>query len=84
MIEGTIKETVTDTEKIYEYTTVCKSGVRANVKIIRPVLDDEEYERRRKEAERELVRFAQGVIADGYDWQELVQSNAQRRENGQV
>lgn len=84
MIEGTIKETVTDTEKIYEYTTVCPSGIRANVRVVRPVLSDDEYERRKKEAEKELARFAQGVIADGYDWQDLVQSNAQRRENGQV
>ena len=84
MIEGAIKETVTDTEKIYEYTTVCESGTRANVKIIRPILGDEEYERRRKEAEQELRRFAQGVIADGYDWQELVRAGVQRRENRQV
>ena len=84
MIEGAIKETVTDTEKIYEYTTVCESGTRANVKIIRPILGDEEYERRRKEAEQELRRFAQGVIADDYDWQELVRAGVQRRENRQV
>lgn len=80
MIDGTIKETVTDSEKIYEYTTVCSSGTRANVKVIRPILDDEEYVRRRKEAEQELIRFAQGVIADGHDWNELVQLNAQKRE----
>lgn len=80
MIDGTIKETVTDNEKIYEYTTVCSSGTRANVKVIRPILDDEEYVRRRKEAEQELIRFAQGVIADGHDWNELVQLNAQKRE----
>lgn len=80
MIEGTIKEIVTDSEKIYEYTTVCKSGTRANVKIIRPILDDEEYARRRKEAEQELIRFAQGVIADGHDWKELVRLNTQKRE----
>ena len=80
MIDGTIKETVTDSEKIYEYTTVCSSGTRANVKVIRPILDDEEDVRRRKEAEQELIRFAQGVIADGHDWNELVQLNAQKRE----
>lgn len=78
MIEGTIKETVTDSEEIYEYTTVCTSGTCANVKVIRPILSDEEYDRRRREAEQELIRFAQGVIADGYDWKELVQSNAQK------
>ncbi len=78
MIEGTIKETETDSEKIYEYTTICKSGTHANVKIIRPVLDDEEYARRRREAEQELIRFAQGVIADGYDWKELVRLNAHK------
>lgn len=84
MIEGTIKETVTDTEKIYEYTTVCSSGTRANVRVVRPVLSNDEYERRKKEAERELARFAQGVIADGYDWQEFAQSKAQRRKNNQI
>lgn len=80
MIEGPIKETVTDSEKIYEYTTVCTSGTRANVKVIRPILSDEEYARRRREAEQELIRFAQGVIADGHDWKELVRSNAQKTE----
>ena len=80
MIIGTIKETLTETEKIYEYTTVCKSGVRANVKVIRPVLDPEEEVHRRKEAEQELARFAQGVIADGYDWKSLVHSTAQKGE----
>lgn len=79
MIIGTIKETLTETEKIYEYTTVCDSGVRANVKVIRPV-DAEEVARCRKEAERELARFAQGVIADGYDWKSLVHSTAQKGE----
>ncbi len=80
MIIGTIKETLTDTERIYEYTTVCKSGTRANVKVIRPVLEAGEAARRRKEAEQELARFAQGVIADGYDWKSLVQSTAQKGE----
>ncbi|MCM1009173.1 MAG: hypothetical protein NC485_14890 [Ruminococcus flavefaciens] len=81
MIEGPIKETVTDSEKIYEYTTVCTSGTRANVKVIRPILSDEEYDRRKREVEQELIRFAQGVIADGHDWKELVQSNAQKMED---
>ncbi len=80
MIEGTIKETVTDSEKIYEYTTVCTSGTRANVKVIRPILSEEEYARRRKETEQELIRFAQGVIADGHDWKELVRLSAQKGE----
>lgn len=78
MIEGEIKETVTETERIYEYTTICYSGVRANVTVKRPILSEEEYERRRKITEQELIRFVQGVIADGHDWNELVQSTAQR------
>ena len=35
---------------------------------------------RKREAEQELIRFAQGVIADGHDWRELVRLNAQKRE----
>lgn len=80
MIEGTIKETVTDTEKIYEYTTVCTSGTRANVTVIQPVLTKEEYDCRQKIAEQELVRFVKGVIADGYDWKELVHSTAKKKD----
>lgn len=38
MIEGPVKETITETEKIYEFTSVCTSGTRANVKVIRPIL----------------------------------------------
>ena len=68
MIEGKIKETVTETERIYTYTTICSSGVRANVEVIQPILSAEEYEKRRKVTEHELIHFVQGVIADGYDW----------------
>lgn len=41
MIEGPVKETITETEKIYEFTSVCTSGTRANVKVIRPILSEE-------------------------------------------
>lgn len=80
MIEGTIKETVTDSNKIYEYTTVCTSGTRANVTVIRPILTKEEYERRKKIVKQELVRFAKGVIADGYSWDSLVHSTAKKKD----
>lgn len=80
MIEGTIKETVTDDNKVYKYTTVCDSGTRANVTVIRPVLTEEEYARRKKTIERELISFAKGVISDGFDWEELVDSAARRKE----
>lgn len=86
MIEGTIKETITDSNKVYEYTTVCASGTRANVTVIRPILTDEEYARRKKAVEQELINFAKGVIADGFDWEELVHSTAQKKgsENAKV
>lgn len=73
MIEGTIKETITETEKIYEYTTVLPSGTRANVKAIRPVLTDEEYAQRKKAVEQALIDFAKGVIADGFDWKKAAE-----------
>lgn len=75
MIEGKIKETITETEKIYEYTTVLPSGTRANVKVIRPVLTDEEYARRVKDVEQALIDYAKGVISDGFDWNELVKNS---------
>lgn len=75
MIIGEIKETITDTEIISEYTTVCSSGTRANVKVIRPVLTGEEYARRKKIVEQALIDFAKGVIADGFDWEELAGKN---------
>ena len=78
MIDGTIKETVIDGNKVYEYTTVCDSGTRANVKVIRPILTDEEYARRKKVVEQELISFAKGVIADGFDWEELVHLTVQK------
>lgn len=71
MITSEIKETVTDTERIFEYTTVCTSGTVANVKVIRPILTEEEYARRKKMVEQALIDFAKGVIADGFDWKEL-------------
>ena len=74
MIISEIKETVTDTEKIIEYTTVCPSGVHANVKVIRPILTDEEYARRKKAVEQALIDFAKGVIADGFDWKEAAEN----------
>lgn len=72
MITSEIKETVTETEKIYEYTTVLPSGTRANVRVIRPVLTPEEYAKRVKDVEQALIEYAKGVIADGFDWNELV------------
>lgn len=84
MIEGKIKETLTETERIYKYTTICPSGVRANVEVIQPILSAEEYEKRRKVTEQELIRFVHGVIADGYDWNELVQSTEQREESDKI
>lgn len=80
MIEGTIKETITESTKVYEYTTVCDSGTRANVTVIRPILTDEEYARRKKIIEDELVRFAKGVISDGFDWKELVSGTYNKKE----
>lgn len=80
MIEGTIKETITESTKVYEYTTVCDSGTRANVTVIRPILTDEEYARRKKTIEDELVRFAKGVIADGFDWKKLVSDTYDKKE----
>lgn len=73
MIEGTIKETITDTEKIYEYTTVLPSGTRANVRVIRPVLTDKEYAQHKKTVEQALIDFAKGVFADGFDWKEAAE-----------
>lgn len=83
MIEGTIEEMITDTNKIYKYTTVCTSGTRANVTVIRPVLTAEEYAERQKIVEQELIRFAKGVIADGHDWEALVHSTAHRKEKNE-
>lgn len=75
MITSEIKETVTDTERIFEYTTVLPSGTVANVKVIRPILTDEEYARREKNAEQALAEYAKGVISDGFDWNELVKKS---------
>ena len=75
MITSEIKETVTDTERIFEYTTVCPSGTVANVKVIRPILTDEEYARRKRAVEQALIDFAKGVISDGFDWNELVKKS---------
>lgn len=72
MITSEIKETVTETEKIYEYTTVLPSGTHANVRVIRPVLTPEEYAKRVKDVEQALIEYAKGVISDGFDWNELV------------
>ncbi len=74
MIEGKIKETITETEKIYEYTTVLSSGTHANVRVIRPVLTDEEYAQRKKTVEQALIDFAKGVITDGFDWKEAAEN----------
>lgn len=81
MIEGMIKETVTDGNKVYKYTTVCDSGTRANVTVIRPVLTNEEYTCRKKLVERELISFAKGIIADGFNWEELVHSTSHNKED---
>lgn len=74
MIEGPVKETITETEKIYEFTSVCTSGTRANVKVIRPILSEEEYAKRLKDVEKALIAFAKGVIADGFDWTEAAKA----------
>lgn len=79
MIEGTIRETITETEKIYEYTTVLQSGTRADVTVVRPVLSREEYDRRQKEVEQALIRYVKGVISDGFDWEELVRKSRQNK-----
>lgn len=81
MIEGPIKETITETEKIYEFTSICSSGTHANVKVIRPILSAEEYAERLKDVEQALIAFAKGVIADGFDWKEAAEQgrNFERR-----
>ncbi len=73
MIISGIKETITETEKIYEYETVLASGVHAFVTVRRPVLSDEEYARREKEVEKALQNYARSVINDGIDWHEAVE-----------
>lgn len=80
MIEGPIKETITETEKIYEFTTVCDSGTRANVKVIRPILSEEEYAKRLKDVEKALIDFAKGVISDGFDWHEAAKKGREKYE----
>lgn len=79
MIEGTYKETITETEKIIEYSTICPSGTKALVKVIRPILTPEEYERRLKDVERALEKFAKSVIASGFDWKERVRLVEEKR-----
>lgn len=79
MIEGTYKETITENEKIITYSTICPSGTRAEVTVIRPILTPEEYERRLKDVERALEKFAKSVIADGFDWKERVRLVEEKR-----
>lgn len=61
------KETVTETERIYEFRSE-----KAIVKVHKPILSPEEYERRRKVCEKGLERFYKSVVAMGIDWDEAV------------
>lgn len=79
IIEGTYKETITETEKIISYSTICPSGTRAEVTVIRPILTPEEYERRLEGVKRALEKFAKSVIADGFDWKERVRLVEEKR-----
>ena len=79
MIEGTYKETVTEDEKITEYSTICPSGTLANVTIIQPILTPDERERRIKNVELALEKFAKSVIASGLDWKERVRMVEEKR-----
>lgn len=74
MIISDIKETTTETEKIYEYETVLSTGVHAFVTVKRPVLSAEEYKKREKMVEQALQRYAKSVIASGVDWHEAVEN----------
>lgn len=73
MIISDIKETITETEKTYEYETVLSTGVHAFVTVKRPVLSEEEYAKCEKIVEQALQNYAKSVIAYGISWHKAVE-----------
>lgn len=60
------EEAASGTEKIVEYR-IGNAIVRVHV----PILSEEEYECRRKEAEKGLERLYRSLVSQGVDWDNL-------------
>lgn len=50
------------------------------MKVIRPILSEEEYAKRLKDVEKALIDFAKGVISDGFDWHEAAKKGREKYE----